>query len=277
MPFLGRLCARPRPLGVVVIILGTLIALSVTSTAEAGALESDDCTLLALAADDPLPVGTGRCPGVRPGALHWTVEGQCTFNFLFKGSDGHRYIGSAGHCVLTEHGEEVWSEGQGSPVLDRDQRPVGEVAYAVYQPAASGYDFALVRLRKKIKAKPAMCWFGGPSGINDDLTGDPVALHYFGHGGFIGWEPHTDANTLPGRSAIALDGMPDPEFVRATGAAFFGDSGSGVISADGRAVGVAVTLLFGKNTLGITRLGPQLERAEDMLDTELKLRVADFD
>src|ERR671918_3214943 len=66
------------------------------------------------------PVGTGPCPGVRPGAIVQSDVGQCTFNFRFNGSDGRRYIGTAGHCVLGESsfggecaGEESWSRGNG--------------------------------------------------------------------------------------------------------------------------------------------------------------------
>src|SRR6267378_8622222 len=53
------------------------------------------CTLIAVPAVAP-PVGTGACPGVRPGAIVLTEIGQCTLNFLFRGSDGSRYVGTAG-------------------------------------------------------------------------------------------------------------------------------------------------------------------------------------
>ncbi|HVL32565.1 MAG TPA: hypothetical protein VM600_03180, partial [Actinomycetota bacterium] len=52
----------------------------------------DECRK-AIAVDSP-PVGTGSCPGVRPGALVQSALGYCTMNFLFTGSDGHRYIGT---------------------------------------------------------------------------------------------------------------------------------------------------------------------------------------
>lgn len=224
----------------------------------------------------PSPVGTGSCPGVRPGALHATPLGECSFNFLFRGSDGHRYIGSAGHCALEDADEKAWASGSGPRVLDTDGKLVGRFAYALLEGPASGADFALVRLLPGVKADPSMCYFGGPTGINDDITSDPVLFHWFGHGGLVGWEPTTRTNTLSARSALASEGMPDPLFVAATGPAFFGDSGSGVISDDGRAVGVATTLLFGKETMGITRLTPQLEQAEDMLGIRLRLVKAEY-
>ena len=170
----------------------------------------------------------------------------------------------------------MWPVNDGSPVRDSENKRVGEFAYAVREGPMSGADFALVRLRSGVKADPAMCHFGGPTGTNDDITSDPVVLHWFGHGGIVGWEPTTDTNTVPARSAVASEGLPDPDFARATGPAFFGDSGSGVISDDGRAVGVATTLQFGRHTMGITRLTPQLERAEEMLGIRLKLQTAPY-
>jgi len=78
--------------------------------------------------------------------------------------------------------------------------------------------------------------------------------------------------------------MPDPDHVFAQGVAVPGDSGSGVISSDGRAVGVLVTvgvhtasLGFGgldAGTIGMTRLTPQVERAQAVLGVNLELQLA---
>src|SRR5882672_5424351 len=60
------------------------------------------------------PVGTGGCPGVRPGSRLTTTFGVCTANFLFRAADGTRYIGTAGHCIGRAKGgtgtarEKVW-------------------------------------------------------------------------------------------------------------------------------------------------------------------------
>jgi hypothetical protein len=221
-----------------------------------------------------LSAGGNTCPGVRPGGVHWTPLGQCTFNFAFKGSNGDRYIGSAGHCFLEEPGEFVGTGQEGPDVLDSDHNNIGDLAYAVLGNHPQDVDFALVRIKPGVTARAAMCFFGGPTGLNDDITTDPVVLKWFGNGGYIGWEPSTNTNTLPSRWAVATEGLPDPNFVEATGAAFFGDSGSAVISDDGRAVGVAVTLQPNIRLMGITRLGPQVERAEEMLGETLKLRTA---
>jgi hypothetical protein len=101
-------------------------------------------------------------------------------------------------------------------------------------------------------------------------------LHHYGNGLAIG-------SLVPARSAVAL-GMPDPDHVFANGAAIFGDSGSGVISSDGGAVGVLVTIgvhLASLGTdgvdagvVGITRIGPQIARAGQLLGTGFSLVTA---
>jgi hypothetical protein len=70
--------------------------------------------------------------------------------------------------------------------------------------------------------------------------------------------------------------MPDPDMVFAHGTIANGDSGSGVISRDGRAVGVMVTLGYhsgppGFGTVGITRFAPQLRAAQEALGIRLRL------
>src|SRR5919106_2525434 len=183
------------------------------------------------------PVGTGTCPGVRPGAIVSSDKGQCTFNFLFNGSDGRQYIGTAGHCILGDSaigggdfGEESWAPGTGPEARDASGNRIGEFAYAILQDPK---DFALFRLDPSVNASPQMCHFGGPTGTNDDRPASPVVLNHFGNGIGVG-------SVLPARSALAI-GMPNPDHVYAEGAVVPGDSGSGIISSDGRAVGVIVT------------------------------------
>jgi hypothetical protein len=242
------------------------------------------CTLIAVPAVAP-PVGTGACPGVRPGAIVLTDVGQCTLNFLFRGSDGGRYIGTAGHCILGaspiggDVGETSWAPGKGPIARDSAGNRIGEFAYAILQDPK---DFSLIRLDPQTQANAAMCHFGGPTGVNDDRPGllaqpvQPVVLEWFGNGVVAG-------SVLPARSAIAA-GMPSPDHVFAQGVATPGDSGSGVISSDGRAVGALVTVGLHTGTLGlaggdaglvgITRLTPQVERAQQVLATNLVLQSA---
>ncbi len=237
------------------------------------------CTLIPVPAAAPL--GTGTCPGVRPGAIVLTDVGQCTLNFLFLGSDGASYIGTAGHCILGtspfggDVGEMAWAPGTGPVARDADGNRIGEFAYAILQDPK---DFSLIRLDPLVQASAGMCHFGGPTAVNDDLPGitEPVVLNWFGNGVGVG-------AVLPARSAVAM-GMPSPDHVFADGAAAPGDSGSGVISSDGRAVGVLVTVgvhtaSIGSDGLdagliGMTRLTPQVERAQQVLGVDLVLQLA---
>src|SRR6266702_4936779 len=237
------------------------------------------CTLIPVPAAAPL--GTGTCPGVRPGAIVLTDVGQCTLNFLFLGSDGASYIGTAGHCILGtspfggDVGEMAWAPGTGPVARDADGNRIGEFAYAILQDPK---DFSLIRLDPEVQASAGMCRFGGPTAVNDDNPGltEPVVLNWFGNGVGVG-------AVVPARSAVAA-GMPSPDHVFAQGAAVPGDSGSGVISSDGRAVGVLVTV--GVHTasvgsggldaglIGMTRLTPQVERAKEVLGVDLVLQTA---
>jgi hypothetical protein len=235
------------------------------------------CSLIKVpAADGSLPVGVGTCPGVRPGAELQTEIGLCTANFLFEAPDHERFIGTAGHCILGEGpvadnaGEKLWPKGGGPVAKDSAGHRIGEFAYAVLQDPK---DFSLIRLDPGVEASPEMCDFGGPNGINDDINGDPKVLRYFGNGVGIG-------TALPARSAVAL-GFPNSDHVYALGLALPGDSGSAVITDDGRAVGVLVTtglhgLGYDENgvdfgTMGITRIGPQMARASQALGKQLTL------
>src|SRR6267143_3215520 len=195
------------------------------------------CTLIPVPAAAPL--GTGTCPGVRPGAIVRSDVGQCTLNFLFEGSDGSRYIGTAGHCILGtspiggDVGEMAWAPATGPVARDDGGNRIGEFAYAILQDPK---DFSLIRLDPQVQADAGMCHFGGPTAVNDDQPGltQPVVLNWFGNGVGVG-------ALLPARSALAA-GMPSPDHVFAQGIAVPADSGSGVISSDGRAVGVLVTV-----------------------------------
>src|SRR5260370_8128431 len=91
------------------------------------------CTLIPVPAAAPL--GTGTCPGVRPGAIVLTDVGQCTLNFLFQGSDGSGYIGTAGHCILGtspiggDVGEMSWAPGTGPGAPHADANRIGAVPH----------------------------------------------------------------------------------------------------------------------------------------------------
>jgi hypothetical protein len=268
-----------------ILVLSILTALTLATTAAAGLLRwTPDWTLGGVPTrliEVPVaaPVGTGTCPGVRPGAIVNSDTGQCTFNFVFAGGDGRTYIGTAGHCILGESpiggdvGEEHWAPGSGPEARDANDARIGEFAYAILQDPK---DFSLIRVDPGVAVSAQMCHFGGPTGTNADVGSSPVVIHHFGNGIGIG-------TVLPARTGVAL-GMPDPDHVYAQHVALPGDSGSGVISDDGRAVGVLVTVGVHSGSIGtggvdagivgITRLAPQVARTSSVLGVGLTLATA---
>ncbi len=212
------------------------------------------------------PFGIGPCPGVRPGARVWSDVGGCTFNFMFRGFGRNelgelvevdRFMGTAGHCILEGDSEQesVWAPGQGPEARDGNQKRIGEFAYAINSRTK---DFALIRLDPAVTANPQMCHFGGPTGIHDpSFTGSPGVVQHFGQGLVFG-------QTVSARSGVGY--LSDPNWSFGGTAAIFGDSGSGVETEDGRAMGVLVAI----SPLGIvfTRLPPRVEDARRALGLE---------
>lgn len=220
-------------------------------------------------------IAQAACSGARPGATVETRVGQCTLNFVLRGSDGRRYIGTAGHCVLGHAGERTWSGGSGPVAKTAAGKRLGHFSFAVLHDARD-MDFSLIRLARGVRANPAVCQFGGPTGINRDITSDPVFLDFYGEGVGV-------SSVMPGRTVLAL-GMPSPRHVYAQGAAVPGDSGSGVISSDGRAVGVVVTVGLHAGSIGpdradagligIDRIPRELRAARHALGLGLRLAKA---
>ena len=251
-------------------IKGWVVALGLFGTVLAPAAQAR--TLIEIADRCPLPlrvrtaspIGIGGCSGVRPGAYYSTPTAGCTFNFLFRGGDGFRYIGSAGHCLVETNEVASWPIGSGPEIRSDTGAIVGRGAYAINR---AERDFALIRLDPGTKANAQMCHFGGPTGLDDSHSSAPAAVEHYGQG--IGVSILT-----PGRTAIATDRRRE-DTVTAMGIANLGDSGSGVMH-EGRALGVIVALVVGTTTgnIHITRLIPQLEEAEQAIGTDLTLVTA---
>ncbi|MBW3663304.1 MAG: serine protease [Actinobacteria bacterium] len=240
-------------------------------------LDGRDCSLIApVPAEvmETMPVETGPCPGVRPGARVVIGGGGCTMNFLFEGwrivKDKRvfagRYIGTAGHCVFDEGAdnvEQTWSASSGPVARDAAGNRIGSVVYAILKDPK---DFALIRLDSGVEASAQMCHWGGPVSLSRDIVKQPVTLRQSGQGDIYG-------STIPGRTHWA-GSMASSDHVFATGPAIYGDSGSPVITQDGKAVGVLVgggvftsvrTDAVDAGIISITRLGPQADRAQSKL------------
>lgn len=295
------------PRRILLVLLAVAALLSVASPARAGLLDSllgsgdrtaaasdwtlggQPCQLIEVPAvtelPTALPFGLGSCPGVRPGAIVQAENGVCTLNFMFTDDAGNRYMGTAGHCILAtsplggqDNGEVSFAPGAGPEARDGQGNRIGDFVYAVQQDPK---DFALILLDDEVEANPQVCSFGGPTGINDSRPGllEPTVLSNFGN-------PLGLGTGVTAKSFVAL-GMPSPDHVFATGLVLPGDSGGPVVDAQGRAVGTVVStgLHLSENLLslegldiglvGITRLTPQMERAGDVLGTNLELVTAD--
>jgi hypothetical protein len=172
-------------------------------------------------------VGTGTC---------LVFPAGCTANFVyFNGggatapavANGKLYLGTAGHCV-EKPGEPVYgaisTPGVGASIVR-----VGTVSKLVEKYDDDGVvrDFASIKIQDGLNVFPDSP-VGGPQGIYDGCDpGQP--LKYYGHGYEV-----AVAQGKPG-GGVAAHWYDDGYGY--FGTAFGGDSGSGVLHADDRAVG----------------------------------------
>jgi hypothetical protein len=233
-----------------------------------------------VAADCRNDTGKGlptACAGVRPGAAISIEEGfSCTMNFLFRGSDGSRYVGTAGHCIIDGEnisGKQVWGAGSGREASDGAGKRIGETAY--WGLKFGQLDFGLIRLDRNVQASPEMCEFGGPTRLYTGSDQTPATIDFFS-------DTSGPGKVLPGRTLLAATGFPGKYTVDAFGVALFGDSGAPAVLQDGRALGVLIgggagwsaPPAFSAGNVFLMRLDHQLKVAEKALGVDLTLLTA---
>jgi hypothetical protein len=212
---------------------------------------------------------------IHPGIQTYDTQGaQCTANFVYTDKSGSVYIGQASHCT-SESGELSGSgcETQSSPLgseVDLGNNVKGTLAYSSWlamqkvgekdENACLNNDFALIKVPASARGmvNPSVPIFGGPTGINTDglQLGDPVMG--IGNSGLRG-----GAEAPLQGIAVTDDQTSWYHLVYLIPPGVPGDSGGGFMDADGRVVGVLVSL----NSLppasnGLSDLGRALAYAQ---------------
>jgi hypothetical protein len=184
-----------------------------------------------------------------------TAGGQCTANFIFTaGSD--ILIGQAAHCsglgaATDTDGCDTDSLPFGTSVEIQGADHPGTLVYSSWltmqavgetdSNACAYNDFALVRVdpRDHDKVNPSLPAWGGPSGIDTDGSPSGESVYTYGNSslrlGLTALSPKT--GTSLGTSG---DGWTTTVYTATPGIP--GDSGSPVLSENGQALGVLVTV-----------------------------------
>jgi Tol biopolymer transport system component len=164
--------------------------------------------------------------------------GVASANFVFRDRRTRSlYIGTAAHVTRgLGAGTEVPVEG------------VGKVGRLVYSREGlntfSRQDFALVKIdpRRTKKVDPAVRTWGGPTGVAEPRTLLPGTMTYqYGQGAVFRHTQPTRAKAGP-LSRIIDDEWGWMGWYLLTNWSFGGDSGSPILTADGKALGVTITL-----------------------------------
>jgi hypothetical protein len=204
---------------------------------------------------------------IHPGTMMYTEGAQCTANFVYTDGAGNVYVGYAAHCAgqgeaTDTNGCNVASVPLGTKVdftndgnLASEGTIVGHgtLAYSSWitehnlgttdANTCAYNDLALVKVDAAdvSKVNPSVPFWGGPVGIDTDGTKAGDRVWTYGNsslrGGAAPLSPHTGISL--GDDA-ADGGWSHPLYTVTPGIP--GDSGSGFLSAGGKAVGVLSTL-----------------------------------
>lgn len=218
----------------------------------------------ATAAQTWAPADTAQ---IHPGTMMYTDGAQCTANFVYTDAAGTVYVGYAAHCAGTGSstdtdgcktqslplGTKVTFNEGGSLVDEGTQVGTGTLAYSSWDAMRKAgetdantcayNDLALVKVDAADVAKvnPSVPFWGGPTGIDTDGTASGDRVYTYGNSslraGISALSPHTGISL---GDQAADGGWSHPLYTVTPGIP--GDSGSGFLSADGKAIGVLSTL-----------------------------------
>ena len=220
---------------------------------------------------------------------------SCTLAFLYKATAPagagstekvEHYASTAGHCAFTDltsteqthgpgEGPEIFLTAKSAGGAAKPGPRIGRVVYAAQtipvlypDPNLPEYmDIALIKLDPGVVTNPAMCHFGGPTGMREGALSSPEPLHLYGTGNTTGFHRETGTTLLPGRTGLGTSVM-HPNVVTGTYPISGGDSGSPIIDAAGRAVALVTAPHYQP------RVAVSLARAEHVLGLDFELRTA---
>jgi hypothetical protein len=239
--------------------------------AGAAAFLSSGILAAALASAAPATAAPTWAPAdtasIHPGTMMYTEGAQCTANFVYTDAAANVYVGYAAHCAGTGAatdtngcnvdslplGTKVTFNEGGSLIDEGTQVGSGTLAYSSWLTekqlgttdanTCAYNDLALVKVAAAdvSKVNPSVPFWGGPTGIDTDGTAAGDRVYTYGNSslraGIEALSPHTGISL---GDDPADGGWSHPLYTVSPGIP--GDSGSGFLSADGKAIGTLSTL-----------------------------------
>ncbi len=204
---------------------------------------------------------------ITPGVQMYTKGAQCTANFVFTDRRGRVYVGYAAHCAGL--GEATDTDGcearsvrlgtkvdfvTGGSLVGSGRRIArGKLVYSSWitehrlgtkaANTCAYNDLALVKVKRRDikRVNPSIPFFGGPTGIDRNGTRAGDRVYSYGNSSL-----RAGVAALSPKFGISLGdsaadgGWTHPLYTATPGVP--GDSGSGFVSADGKAIGTLSTL-----------------------------------
>ncbi|WP_148572674.1 trypsin-like peptidase domain-containing protein [Nocardioides caldifontis] len=202
---------------------------------------------------------------IHPGVQMYTNGAQCTANFVFTDSASNVYVGYAAHCAGTGEATDTNGCDAGSLPLGTKVEFVengnlltagttvgtGTLAYSSWlsmkqagttdENTCAYNDFALVKVDAAHvgKVNPSVPFFGGPTAVNSDGAPAGEKVYSFGNSSL-----RAGVELLSPKVGASLGtsggGWTHPVYTLTPGVP--GDSGSGFLDAEGKALGTLSTL-----------------------------------
>lgn len=214
---------------------------------------------------------------ITPGVQMYTKGAQCTANFVFTDSSGTVYVGYAAHCAGTGGatetdgcdsgslplGTKVTFRTGGSLLNEGEQVGTGTLAYSSWitmkrageksANTCAYNDLALVKVSEASvrHVNPSVPFWGGPVGLDTNGTAAADRIYSYGNSSL-----RAGVEVLSPKTGLSLgdagNGWSHDVYTVSPGIP--GDSGSGFMNAEGKALGVLSTLqlapLVGSNGVG---------------------------